>query len=175
MNQMAHSTVAREGGAATLPTAGTPTLRFGRLMWVTMIVLCVIGAAAVIRRMTALANPPQNVPPQLAGLDQAFVDKRWLTLIHIAPALLLVTLVPFQFSRTFRNRHLRIHRWMGRTIVILGLIIGISAVPMVRHPVGGAIEVSCILREAGHISARWFVRVVRKTTPLESGAKSRLR
>src|SRR5262249_29805938 len=145
MNQMAHGTVAREGGAATLPTAGTPTFRFQRLMWVTMIVLCVIGAAAVIRRMTAIASPPQNVPPQLAGLDQAFVEKRWLTLVHITPALLLVTLVPFQFSRTFRTRHLRVHRWIGRTVVILGLIIGISAVPMVRHPVGGAIEVSCIL------------------------------
>ena len=121
------------------------TLRFGRLMWVTMIVLCVIGAAVVIRRMVALAHPTQNAPAQLAGLDEAFAEKRWLTLIHITPALLLVTLVPFQFSRTFRNRHLRVHRWMGRTVVILGLIIGISAVPMVRHPVGGALEVSCIL------------------------------
>jgi uncharacterized membrane protein len=122
-----------------------PIIRFKRLMWVTMIVLCVIGAAAVIRRMTALANPPRNAPAQLANLDAEFVEKRGLTLLHIIPGLMLVTLVPFQFSRTFRNRHLRVHRWIGRTVIILGLIIGISAIPMVRNPVGGAIEVSCIL------------------------------
>ena len=120
-------------------------IRFKRLMWITMIVLCVIGAAAVIRRMTALANPPTNAPAQLANLDAEFVAKRTLTFLHIIPGLLLVALVPFQFSRKFRSRHLRVHRWIGRTVVILGLVIGISAIPMVRHPVGGAIEVSCIL------------------------------
>lgn len=125
--------------------AGKPKIRFARLMWITMIVLCVIGGAVAIRRMVALAFPPHNTPVQFAGLDEAFAEKRWLTLIHITPALLLVTLVPFQFSRKFRSRHLRLHRWMGRTVVVLGLIIGISAVPMVRHPVGGMLEVSCIL------------------------------
>jgi uncharacterized membrane protein len=120
-------------------------IRFKRLMWVTMIVLCVIGGGVAIRRIAALAFPPQHPPAQFAGLDEAFAAKKILTLIHIVPALLLVTLVPFQFSRSFRNRHLRVHRWIGRTVIILGLIIGISAVPMVRRPVGGAIEVSCIL------------------------------
>jgi uncharacterized membrane protein len=133
-----------EGIPPTAP-ADVPIIRFKRLMWVTMIVLCVIGGAVVIRRMVALVYPPSNPPAQFAGLDEAFAAKRILTLIHIVPALALVTLVPFQFSRTFRNRHLRIHRWIGRTVIILGLIIGISAMPMVRHPVGGAIEVSCIL------------------------------
>src|SRR5437016_3006516 len=113
---------------AATPVAA-PTLRFRRLMWVTMIVLCVIGGGVAIRRMVALAFPPEHPPAQFAGLDEAFAEKRALTLIHITPALLLVTLVPFQFSRSFRNRHLRLHRWMGRTAMILGLIIGISAVP----------------------------------------------
>lgn len=138
--------ILKQAGTTRTTTAiATPTIRSGRLMWITIIVLCVIGAAVVIRRMTALENPPQNAPAQLVGLDQAFAEKRWLTLIHITPALLLVTLVPFQFSRKFRSRHLRVHRWTGRTVIILGLIIGISAIPMVRHPVGGALEVSCIV------------------------------
>jgi predicted membrane protein DUF2306 len=125
--------------------ADVPTIRFKRLIWITMIVLCVIGAAAVIRRITALANPPRNAPAQLANLDAEFVEKRGLTLLHIVPGLMLVTLVPFQFSRKFRSRHLHVHRWIGRTVIILGLIIGSSAIPMLRHPVGGAIEVTCIL------------------------------
>jgi uncharacterized membrane protein len=114
-------------------------------MWICLILLCVIAAAAVIRRITALANPPRNAPPQLASLDAAFAKKPILTLMHIVPGLIFVFLVPFQFSRSFRNRHIRTHRWMGRTVMILGLIIGFSALPMSRHPIGGALEVSAIL------------------------------
>ena len=125
--------------------AARPTIRFKRMMWISLILLCVIGAAAAIRRMTALVNPPRNAPSQFAGLDAAFADKRALTLIHIVPALLFVILVPFQFSRSFRNRHLRAHRWMGRTVMVLGLVIGLSALPMSRNPIGGALEVSAIL------------------------------
>jgi len=110
-----------------------------------MILLCVIGAAAVIRRMLALAYPPQNPPAQFAGLDEAFAKKPVLTLTHIIPGLILVTLVPFQLSRSFRNRHLRIHRWMGRTIMVLGLIIGSSALLLLRDPIGGSLEVCAIL------------------------------
>jgi len=135
------------GRAPAVPSAAAaaPRMRFQRLMWIGLILLCLIGAAAVIRRMTALANPPRNAPPQLASLDAAFAKKRVLTLMHIGPALLFVVLVPFQFSRSFRNRHLRAHRWMGRTIMLLGLVIGLSALPMSRQPIGGALEVSAIL------------------------------
>jgi EamA domain-containing membrane protein RarD len=34
---------------------------------------------------------------------------------------------------------------MGRTIVVLGLIIGFSALGLLRNPIGGALEVSAIL------------------------------
>jgi uncharacterized membrane protein len=114
-------------------------------MWICMILLCVIGAAAVIRRMAALAYPPQNPPAQLAGLDEAFAKKPMLTLVHIVPGLILVVLVPFQLSRSFRNHHLRMHRWMGRTIMTLGLIIGASAILLLRDPIGGTLEASAIL------------------------------
>lgn len=110
-----------------------------------MILLCLMGAAAAIRRMVALALPVRNGPPQLVALDAAFAQKPVLTLLHIVPALVLVSLVPFQFSRSFRNRHLQIHRWIGRTIMVLGLIIGFSALVLLRDPIGGGVEVSAIL------------------------------
>jgi len=110
-----------------------------------MILLCVIGGAASIRRIVALAYPVQNAPAQLAVLDAAFAQKSLLTLLHIVPALVLVSLVPFQFSRRFRNRHIRVHRWMGRLCVSLGLVIGISALGLIRNPIGGPVEVSAIL------------------------------
>jgi uncharacterized membrane protein len=116
-----------------------------RAMWIGLLILCTIAAAVSIRRMTALAWPPRNAPPQLAGLDAAFAAKPVLTLLHIVPALVFVILVPFQFSPSFRNRHLRVHRWMGRITVALGAIVGLSALPMSRHPVGGALEASATL------------------------------
>lgn len=142
----AQTWIRSEDSSAGMPTtdAAVRGVRFRRLMWIAMILLCVIGAAAVIRRMTALKNPPQNAPPQLASLDAAFAERPILTLAHIAPGLLLMALIPFQFSHSFRNRHLRTHRWITGTILILGLIIGLSAIPMSRHPIGGALELSAI-------------------------------
>jgi predicted membrane protein DUF2306 len=114
-------------------------------MWVAMLVLCVIAAAVVVRRITALVSPPKNVPAQLARLDQVFANKEALTFVHIIPGLAFVILVPFQLSRSCRSRHLRAHRWMGRVVMVLGVIIGISALAMSTHPIGGAIEASATI------------------------------
>lgn len=122
-----------------------PRTRFQRALWIGMIFLCVIAAAAVIRRLIALANPPHGGPAELVNLDALFASKPYLTVLHLIPALLFVFLVPFQLSRSFRNRHLRLHRWMGRTAMVLGVIIATSAVLLLQRPVGGAIEISAIL------------------------------
>lgn len=115
-----------------------------RWMWRLMIVLCVIASIAVVRRLTVLTAPPQKGPPQLVNLDRQFSDEARLTAAHIIPGLLFVILLPFQFSRSFRNRHLTAHRWIGRILLALGLVIGITAFAMSRHPVGGALENSAI-------------------------------
>jgi Predicted membrane protein (DUF2306) len=128
---------------ATLAARPRPALK--RLMWVLMLVLCGIAAAVVIRRITALASPPKNAPSQLAGLDQVFASKEALTLAHIIPGLAFVILVPFQLSRRWRNRHLGAHRWMGRIVMVLGVVIGISALGMSTNPIGGAIEASATI------------------------------
>jgi Predicted membrane protein (DUF2306) len=124
--------------------AGTEQRRLARVMRVGLILLCLIGAAAALRRIVALASPARNVPGQLAELDAAFATRPILTLVHIVPGLLLVSLVPFQFSRRFRSRHLRAHRWIGRIVIILGLVIGLSAILMSRNPIGGGVEIAAI-------------------------------
>jgi len=53
-----------------------------------------------------------------------------LTLLHILPGSLFLTLALFQFMPGIRQKHLQLHRWMGRVLVICGLIIGISALVM---------------------------------------------
>ena len=61
--------------SATDFTAPTQNTRLQRVMWIGLIFLCLIAAAIAVRRLTALAHPPRNVPPQLAGLDEAFAKK----------------------------------------------------------------------------------------------------
>jgi uncharacterized membrane protein len=99
-----------------------------------MVILCAIGAAAVIRRLVALGTAP------LAGLDANFAAKAGLTLAHIIPSLLFVLLVPLQFVPSLRRRHPLLHRCTGRVIMGLGVVIGISALWLSAHPVGGVAE-----------------------------------
>ena len=131
--------------ATATNTAVAPNRTLRRAIWIALIVLCVIGAAAAIRRMTALAFPPRRAPAQFGDLDAQFAAKSIETLVHIVPALALVILIPFQFSRKFRARHLQAHRWMGRVAMLLSLVIGISGLVLIRHPVAGASEVAAIL------------------------------
>lgn len=131
--------------SVTTQVTSVPRTGLHRMMWIGLILLCLIGAVVALRRMVALAHPSVNDTPHLASLDAAFAKKPFLTLAHIIPGLVFVILVPFQFSRSFRNRHLRAHRWIGRTVMILGLVIGLSAFPMSRHPIGGALEASATL------------------------------
>ena len=132
-----------------MTTMGRSTLlakdRGRRMMWVSLIVLCVIGATAAILRMVALAHPAKAGPPQMVELDALFAAKAFVTLAHIVPALALMLLVPFQFSRRFRARHLKAHRWIGRVTMMLGLIVGVSGLALLKNPVGGAAEVTAIL------------------------------
>jgi uncharacterized membrane protein len=119
-----------------------------RIAWTCLIVLCLIGAAASLRRMVALVSPPQSVPAQLAqlaALDAHFAKEKLLTFGHIAPALALVAILPFQFSGRFRNRHLRIHRILGRIAMVLGFVIATSGFALLLHPVGGAVEIAAIV------------------------------
>jgi len=119
--------------------------RSHRILWAGMLSLCAIAIAAVSHRMVALANPPHNLPTQVATLDAAFAKELVLTLVHIVPALVFVLLVPLQFSRSLRARHARVHRGIGRTLMTLAALIGLSALLLLRHPVGGITEVTAIL------------------------------
>ena len=52
-----------------------------------------------------------------------------------------MALMPFQFVRRIRARWLPWHRWSGRMLVVLGLIVGLSALVMsYTMAIGGANE-----------------------------------
>jgi len=118
--------------------------RTTRILWIGVAFLVLIGVAAVARRAIVLlglgtlgsggANPA-------ATLDAGFAPHKWLTLIHILPGALFLTLATLQFLPGIRQKHLNFHRWGGRLLVVLGLIIGVSALVMsFKMNIGGPNE-----------------------------------
>jgi Predicted membrane protein (DUF2306) len=112
-----------------------------RLLWTAVTFLGVIAVAVIFRRAGALLpvfahgyhpSPPPANPAlaQFAGLDDIFASHVVLTMIHIVPGLLFVTLGPLQFNATLRASHLRWHRVSGRVYLAAAYIIGVSALIM---------------------------------------------
>jgi uncharacterized membrane protein len=118
-----------------------PGARLRRLVWGAVIFLAVIGVGVALLRIVKLApivaegyRPPDvaanPVAAQFAALDDVFAHYPVLTLIHIVPGLLFMILGPLQFNSGIRARHPEWHRWNGRVLVSLSLVIGVSALVM---------------------------------------------
>jgi uncharacterized membrane protein len=106
--------------------------RTTRFLWSAVGFLVVIGVAAVTRRTLVLLWPVQfaGKASPAAALDAGFARHIALTLVHILPGGLFLVLAPLQFMPSIRQKHLQVHRWMGRVLMICGLIVGISALVM---------------------------------------------
>jgi uncharacterized membrane protein len=124
-----------------------------RRLWAALVFLCVIGAGVIVRRAVALwpvlmhgYHPPAAVTnlvrAQFAGLDDIFARHPVLTLIHILPGLLFVTLGPLQFDAGLRARHAMWHRVSGRIFLCAALVIGASAFVMsvLMPAIGGPVQ-----------------------------------
>jgi hypothetical protein len=102
------------------------------LVWAGTMSLVLIGLAAAARRFVVLLYPPAPDPrfAAAAALNVSFAAHRWLTLTHILPAFLFMALMPFQFVGRIRARHITLHRWSGRLLLLLGTVIGAAALIM---------------------------------------------
>jgi hypothetical protein len=109
------------------------------------LILCAIGAGAAARRIAALATGPGGGSSQFGNLDAHFATKAAMTMVHVVPSLLFVLLIPLQFVPSLRTRHPRFHRWSGRVIMVLGIVIGVSALLLSGSPVGGLMESSATI------------------------------
>lgn len=124
----------------TLPHQAPPaSLRSPLWLRIGFWICIVIGAAAVIRRLFALAAPAHNGPPQMAGMDDAFAAHAGLTMAHIIPAILFVLVAPFGVFDRFARL-----RWPERILFPVGAIVGLTAYAMTAYAIGGWIERSAI-------------------------------
>jgi uncharacterized membrane protein len=107
-----------------------------------VVILAIIGIAVAIRRSLTLAGVIKPyVNPKFGAFDSGFQLNRVLTFVHIIPGALFMILAPLQFVPGIRSRHLWFHRLSGRILVVLGLIIGTTALIMsFKTNIGGATE-----------------------------------
>lgn len=114
-----------------------------RLLWCAIIFLVVVGIAAATRRTLVLLWPQtfSGGANPAAALDVGFARHRGLTLTHILPGALFLGLASLQFAPNFRKKHLRLHRWSGRVLVVSGVVIGVTALVMsYKMNIGGPNE-----------------------------------
>jgi uncharacterized membrane protein len=116
-----------------------------RVLWAVVLPLCGIAVAVSIRRLIALADPSVLGPSPLAALDAQFAANAGLTRGHALAGLTLALLIPLQLSARLRVRLPALHRWIGRTLMIIGIGVGLTGYAMVATPVGGPLEVSAIV------------------------------
>jgi uncharacterized membrane protein len=78
-----------------------------RLAWIAVVILAVIGVAAVTRRVLDLAHviPPTSNTMRGGAFDAGFAQHPLLTLSHIIPGVLFMVLGPLQLVGRIRARH----------------------------------------------------------------------
>src|SRR5436309_3390451 len=114
------------------------TLRSERVgIWLVVLTLCAIAVAVAIRRLTALAHPSLNTASPAAALDMLFAAKAGLTRGHVIAGLALAMLIPAQLSARVRYRFPSVHRWLGRALVVIGVVVGVTGYAMATIPIGG--------------------------------------
>jgi uncharacterized membrane protein len=107
-----------------------------RALWICVSILSLIMIAVATRRIIHLS-------PAIEGQDAGFTRHRLLTLAHIAPGLAFVVLGPFQFVASLRMRRPALHRWMGRVVLALAAVIGVTALIMSpQMATGGTLEIT---------------------------------
>lgn len=119
---------------------------FRTILWITVVLLIlIILTFAIIRlRDVNLAVSSETMPPK-DTIEYGYARRPLLTYLHILPGILFVLFGAMQFIKSFRNRFINIHRWIGRIYLLLGLVIGITAIIMgllIRF--GGIVESSAV-------------------------------
>lgn len=124
----------------TIPSLG------GRVVttaaWAGIAVLITITLVfASIRAATDLPHLVSGRPADPGSFEARYVVAPWLAYLHIMPGVIYLIGAPMQLWRGFRERHLDVHRVMGRIVLPAGIISGVFALAFgVPFSFGGAFQ-----------------------------------
>jgi hypothetical protein len=149
--------------------------------------MVLVGASAAVGRPTFPADLGSRMEPyrvrlldaigvqdpnqrermsEIARFDSPFAAHPAQTLLHVIPGALFLVLAPLQFASRIRTRHLRLHRWSGRLLVLAGLLSGLNGLYFgLLMPFAGAAERVAIALFGGLFLlalARGFVAIRRR-------------
>ena len=80
-------------------------------------------------------------PVTASELDVRYIQHPWVSLLHIVPGVLFLTLAPLQFVARIRRRRISIHRGLGRILATCAAISGVIVLVLnVVFPAFGGIS-----------------------------------
>ncbi len=110
----------------------------GRIGFALVVLLALVGIASVVGRFVSVVrflNDPSAVDPRAGdpapGFNARYYAHPYLTLWHVVPGFLFMTLGPLQFVAAIRNRWPGFHRWCGRVYLVAGTVGVLSALVIV--------------------------------------------
>ena len=107
------------------------------LGWVAIVLSAILLLADGASRLADLTQDP----PPTDVLDIRYVQHPWITLLHIVPGMLFLTLAPLQFIARIQKRRIGLHRGLGRILATCAVISGLFAlVANFRFPAFGGIS-----------------------------------
>ena len=106
--------------ANTLKTAPAPASRSNQILRILLWVL--IGGLSL---KFIFSNVLHYYKLDAESMGRWF-DYKWMLIAHISGGTLALVMGPFQFWKRFRQRNLKIHRWMGMAYLI-GILVAVIA------------------------------------------------
>src|SRR5215211_1716642 len=98
-----------------------------------------LGAAVSILALVGVAASATHYLQE--PYNPGFLEFPTIVALHVVLGGLYLALAPFQFVRRIRSRHLAYHRRVGRLLVAIGVVVGVTALFMgLVIPFSGGLE-----------------------------------
>ena len=91
------------------------------LGWFVIALPVLIMLASGASRLALMTQDPLNADE----FDVRYIQHQWVSLLHIVPGVLFLTLAPLQFFARIRQRRISIHRGLGRILATCAAISGV--------------------------------------------------
>jgi len=99
------------------------------MRWTLVLAVCFLALIGVGASAAHYLQEPYN---------PGFLKFPTITALHVVLGGFYLALAPFQFVKRIRSRHLGYHRWAGRVLVAIGLVVGAAGLFMaVVIPIAG--------------------------------------